>query len=37
VLVWMEETIDEMIGPAGSTVCSGTSADISSGRDTSCG
>jgi len=31
VLVWMEETTDEMIDPTRSVVCSGISAAISSG------
>ena len=31
VLVWIEETTDDMIDPTGSAVCSSTSADISSG------
>jgi len=31
VLVWIEEITDAMIEPAGSVVCSPTSADVSSG------
>jgi len=31
VLVWIEETTDDMIEPAGSVVCSPMSADVSSG------
>ena len=31
MLVWMEETTDAIMGPAGSVVCSCTSADVSSG------
>jgi len=31
MLVWIEETTDDMIEPAGSVVCSLTSADMSSG------
>ena len=37
LLVWIEETTDAMIAPTKSAVCSSTSADISSGRGTSCG
>jgi hypothetical protein len=31
ILVWMEESTDAIIEPAGSAVCSCTSADVSSG------
>ena len=34
MLVWIEETTDDMIEPAGSVVCSPTSADVSSGWGT---
>ena len=37
MLVWIEETTDAMIDPTGSAVCSGISADISSGWGVSCG
>jgi len=31
MLVWIEETTDDMIDPAGSVACSPISADVSSG------
>ena len=37
VLVWSEETTDDMIGSTGSEVCSSTSADVSYGWGASCG